>query len=660
MMTLLIPLGLLGLLSIIALIIIYLIRPNYQQKVISSTFIWKLSLKYRKKRLPVSKLRNILLIICQVLILISCALILSRPSMVFKSTVSRNEVIAIIDSSVSMRAEYDQETRYERAVKGVKKLSEDVISEGGTISVVLAENESVFLAQNVTAANKAALMDDLDGLIADLDELSCSYGASDLENAFSLCEDILINNPTAKIYIYTDTDILFVPEGVSVVNVVYEEEWNAAILNASAEFDEGYYSVKVDVACYGVDTTIDLNVEVYGANAIDSSESGRHISFDKSVPCSGDATITVIFGNGKQNSEDYVNEPENIVYYDIGDADKFFSYQSIHIYIEENDSLSLDNTFDIYGGQKEILKVQYASTNLNKFVNSVLMSMKQRYAARWDIQITEVSSSKQEPAIEGFDLYIFEHGMPDIMPTDGIVILMDINTRIAPVPKGSGLTCSGDTDLSKISVPLTQELDHPLLNKINADDITVSKFNNISTSDSTYKVLMRCESSPVVLVRNEGSSKVLVLGFSVHFSNIVLLEHFPRLFINFFEYFYPATVTGNSFEVNESVELNSLGEDLYCGEIDTKFTEFPSKMSFAIPGTYTFTQTTYFGKAIEEKVFVKIPKEESNIKKVIDGLTNPYKNVKEVVNIDDLLLYFAIALVSLLFIEWLLQAKENF
>ena len=55
------PLGFLGLISIIALIIIYIIKPNYQNKQISSTFIWKLSLKYRKNKIPINKLRNIII-----------------------------------------------------------------------------------------------------------------------------------------------------------------------------------------------------------------------------------------------------------------------------------------------------------------------------------------------------------------------------------------------------------------------------------------------------------------------------------------------------------------------------------------------------------------------------------------------------------------------
>ena len=53
-MKFLIPLGLLGLLGIIALIIIYIIKPNFQQKLISSTYMWRLSLKFKKKKIPLS------------------------------------------------------------------------------------------------------------------------------------------------------------------------------------------------------------------------------------------------------------------------------------------------------------------------------------------------------------------------------------------------------------------------------------------------------------------------------------------------------------------------------------------------------------------------------------------------------------------------------
>ena len=153
-MTLLTPLGLLGLISIIVLIIIYIIKPNYQQKMISSTFVWKLSLKYRKKRVPISKLRNILLIICQILILTACALILAQPSKILKSEVEVPEVIAIIDSSASMRTEYDGDTRFTRALEELIKDTNDVFDKNGIVTVILANEKPDYLVQGITAQNK--------------------------------------------------------------------------------------------------------------------------------------------------------------------------------------------------------------------------------------------------------------------------------------------------------------------------------------------------------------------------------------------------------------------------------------------------------------------------------------------------------------------------
>ena len=90
-MSLLTPLGLLGLVGLIVLIIIYIIKPNYQNKIISSTYIWKLSLRYRKKKIPMNKLRNILLFICQLAILAGAAFISMG---VLVSALTENQFIA--------------------------------------------------------------------------------------------------------------------------------------------------------------------------------------------------------------------------------------------------------------------------------------------------------------------------------------------------------------------------------------------------------------------------------------------------------------------------------------------------------------------------------------------------------------------------------------
>ena len=119
-MTLMNLIGLLSLISLIILLIIYILKPNYQQQFISSTYIWKLSLKYRKRRLPTSKLRNILLIICQVLLLLTLTAIIVRPVNITKETVE-NEAIIVVDASASMRTQYEGKTRFERAIDLVKE-----------------------------------------------------------------------------------------------------------------------------------------------------------------------------------------------------------------------------------------------------------------------------------------------------------------------------------------------------------------------------------------------------------------------------------------------------------------------------------------------------------------------------------------------------------
>ena len=122
-MTLLLPLGLLGLLSLAVLLLIYLLRPNYQQKLVSSTFVWKLSLKYKKNRMPISRLRNILILILQLLLLACLAVMMAQPAVAIATAPSKNEKVAIIDASAGMMVASDNETRFDRAIASVKELS---------------------------------------------------------------------------------------------------------------------------------------------------------------------------------------------------------------------------------------------------------------------------------------------------------------------------------------------------------------------------------------------------------------------------------------------------------------------------------------------------------------------------------------------------------
>ena len=302
------PLGLLGLLGILVLIIIYILRPNYQQKFVSSTYIWKLSLKYRKKRIPTSKLRDLLLILCQVLILAGSAAALATPVQVLREQPTDNEVIAIIDASASMRAQYNGEMRFERACNRVLSLADTVFGNDGTMSVIVANDDPVYLIREADRSASAQLNEDInDLLISDM----CTYGSANVEEAFSLCEDVVAANPATKIYFYTDTTYTYVPNNVEVVNVSDSNEINASILDASATFESGYYKVTAHIALFGANGTVRLKMNVNGANAVDINDPGDSREFSIDVECYDDQVQTVVFCV-ERNDEDLSEEEKEI------------------------------------------------------------------------------------------------------------------------------------------------------------------------------------------------------------------------------------------------------------------------------------------------------------------------------------------------------------
>ena len=62
--------------------------------------------------------------------------------------------------------------------------------------------------------------------------------------------------------------------------------------------------------------------------------------------------------------------------------------------------------------------------------------------------------------------------MPEKLPTDGVILLVDpLGT-----PNGAGFRVEKIVDMSKKSVYLAQEETHPILNNIEATNITVSRY----------------------------------------------------------------------------------------------------------------------------------------------------------------------------------------
>ena len=620
------PLGFLGLIGILILILIYILKPNFQQKFISSTFVWELSLKYKRKKIPINKFRNILLFICQVLTITACAFILAQPMIEEAKAPLIVEKVAIIDAAANMRVAYSEESRFERAVYEVETLAREVFEEEGFITVIVAGTEASYLTQRCTEENAYDLYGMLDDLVT---KNECTYGESDIKGAIELAQKIVDQNVDTEVLLYTATEYL--DEGaVTVVDVAQNGEWNAAILNCEALLEENYYTFKVSVAAYNRDTDLIVHCDVKGANA------GVAVKMELPVRCNSDQLKTVTFVT--QNM-----------------ATPVYQFESVHVYISEADSFAEDNDFYVYGGIKPDLNIQYYSPQANSFIGGTLLSARDTLTS-WNINLKEINKGVETSQIPlaGYDFYVFENQMPDVLPTDGVVMLVNMDKVPEGVTAIQGQEVNGNFTLSFGE-------GHPITNRLNPERIEVTKYNRIIGYEG-FTPLLYCAGDPVLLVKETEGQKIILMNFSVNYSLVALYVEMPILMYNIIEYFMPSTLTEYAFDINETISLNARAEELSIesvnGAYKDSFTQFPQEIVLTQPGSYTLSQTPLSGVQVVEQFFVKIPSSESNISKVEDQLYELIVPKKKPQDNLDLLVYLAAALVALLLAERLLQSQD--
>lgn len=636
-MSLLTPLGLLALIGILVLILIYLLKPNYQQKVVSSTFVWKLSLKYKKKRLPISRFRNILLLICQLLVIAACALLLTQPFIPSESNEHKTEKIIILDASASMLAESGNATRFERAVAEATELSEEVLSSAdGMITVILAGETPTYVLERVGSTAVADVETALGALI-EYGESACTFGTVDMDGAVDLAGNVLVQNPDAEIILYTDTEYID-KAGITVKKMTDVADWNAAVLGCSAEvIDRNFYTFKIDVASYGRDTELKVICEISGVNAEE-----RTVSLEQNVYCNNDETVTVIFD--EFNSDIAV-----------------YSYDTVHVYFDNViDSFEYDDEFWLYGGKKEKLRIQYASSGINPFFGAAFMALRENLRSTWDIEIKEVTNGK--PETSGFDFYMFEYdAIPSTMPTDGVVMFSSPQKAL---PAASGIVLKNIVPVKNAVIDRGNP--HPFTEYLPLDNLGVNRYQSITVADG-FEELLYLEGNPVFLVKNEEAVKIIAMLFGVDMSWTAVFVDFPMLMGNIFEYLFPATTDKYVYDVGESVLLKARGSSMTVSSdtLNEVYTEHMQSIKPTAPGSYNVRQPIMGNDAANVKVmtsnfFVKVPASESNIRAVEEGLKRLDRRTKSKPADIDIVLYFAIALVTLLFAERLLQSRDQF
>ena len=420
-------LGLLGLIAIPIVILIYLIKSKYVPKTVSSTFIWKRSLKYMKRRIPINFIMSLLLIVQLLAVTVATFALMDVR---IEDEYQNNDKIIVIDASASMTLEREaivttasgqrkeqMATRYQYALNRLEELTQDTGPQNGVCIIFAGDSPQLLTTSQprieegdetqVPYIYDPARIQDLMGVLG---EKSCSNRATDLNSALALAAEAIDTSPEAKIYLLTDRDRSgFVLNENSNIEIIScddpENDRNLGIV--------GFKEKKTDIS-YSFDVTIDAQGrnQSYSADVIfelDGVEMDRKkVALSTNSNDAMPRTLTVTFGPIKiqeyERARVYVQTDRDIIHYD-------------------------DESYLYYVAEQE-LKVLYVSNQLKYQENShrvdltkmpaLMTALRSQGIAFSQENVIHADDIKKAPT-SGYNLYIYEGTKPEKAPSDGAI-----------------------------------------------------------------------------------------------------------------------------------------------------------------------------------------------------------------------------------------------
>lgn len=618
------PWGLLGLLGILALIIIYILKPKFQDRSVSSSFIWKLSLKYKKKKMPFEWLKSSLLLILQILILLTMTAILTQPRYTLGS--QSGEKIIILDTSASMLASINGVTRLERAISEIDALALRTLSNQDKFSIILAgENASLIVNRS----------ESIQFIRSKLSEVTSTYSTSNIDEAILLTENILKANNIAEIIYYTSDD--YNDPGKVTIRNMSESETNVAILSFKGELDQANnYIFVTEVVSYGASlNNVVLELKIDGtyktSTVIDRLEEG--------------ITSTYVWRLNDVNKDTY-------------------TYATVTV-LDIVDNFMFDNRLEFYA-ESQNFRIQIVDNNnplaidsTKEFIGRALQSLSRNYSIRQVAGLDNAST-------EGFDLYIYSENVPDTLPIDGAVWIFDPNT----LPSTIGRVFN---DANVISVNPTTNTSssryQDLMRLVTPNKITISRYKRLIVN-SGFEVLLTDQDNPLLSVSTHNGVKTTIFSFGMSHTNLPLLFiDLPMLVRNLSDYSLIKTVESQVFDSGQTIHIQphpaSISFEIEFDGVVTEYANEAFDFELNHIGRYNIRQVLNTGRIEELSFFVRIPSQESNFNFQGDVILAQVSPVApggdEVVNdLFNLLPYLAAILLLFVAIEWGLQYREQY
>lgn len=567
-MTLLYPLGLIGLIGVPLLILIYILKSKYKETTVASTFLWELSDKFMKKKQPFSTLKGLLSLILQILCVIFVSLSLSHPILHLKD--SAKNYLFILDESASMNMECEGKTRFELALEEITSLINN--SRDGSKYTLIEQNKSSSILYSYLESKEKAK--------TELNRLSPTTLNIDEVEAISLAQELFKEDSSFEVYYFTDKEYAK-QENITVINCS-NNEYNASIKNCSYEIVNDSFVIEGSFISYS--ETRDIEVQLIVPNTLKNDEEDKILA------------SKIITANQNEDTLFSFTVPLD-------------NYAYFLVLLNVEDSLEYDNYYYLFGNDSN-------GEFTTLLVSSNPFFLKNVISACGSSNIRVTSSYNGET---GYDLYVFDSCSISSLPNDGSIILMNISSNVPSsmiIPQEK-MTVSGG---AKLSLSNEESIRYNDLSKdLLGNEIYVSEFMRYSLTKD-FTTIYNYNEIPMVFAGNTSfDNKEVIFSFDVHNSSLPLNIDYVPLFRNIISYLLPPFIERTNFVAGEKIKINVLSnlESIRLNTSNNYSTYLPlsnSEIYYDLDyvGVYSLITTSKSNQTKAYYVYVSYPIEESN------------------------------------------------
>ncbi|MBL8132147.1 MAG: VWA domain-containing protein [Anaerolineae bacterium] len=513
-MQLLTPLGLLGALLAIPIILLYMLRLRRREVVIPSTLLWQQVVRDREANTPWQRLRRNLLLFLQLAILAALVLALARPFQIVP-TVGAGRIAILLDASASMNATDSADgSRFDEA----RRIAHQIVDEraaGDVITLLRVGDAPEVLIPY--SADSAQLHDAIDAALP-------GFGSADWNAALTLA--------AAGGGGAADLDVLILSDGGGVLRGDAAQSGGAALTLPAIPGDLRYIPVGRDDANLAITAlavaALPGEAPQLFAQFVNNGSADADVVIDLRVDDRLVAAFNATLLAGTPYTWTRENLPESFTTLRVG--------LTLPAGSGEVDHLAVDNAaWAVSSGQGA--RRALLMTDGNLFLEQGLRSL------------PGVSVSLGDPArglpADAYDLYVFDNFVPEALPEGDLLFINP--------PASTALFAVGAVSTQTSGARVRR--DDPRMTFVDFSGVNILQFRQV-TADWA-EPLITVTGGPLLLAGEVNERQVAILTFDLRDSDLPLQIQYPILLSALIEWFTPQRLVsaGESVRVQSPVTI---------------------------------------------------------------------------------------------------------